>query len=485
MRRFAVLMAAALAACTVGPDYKRPPAPSTAAYKEIDGWKPAAPREAASGTSWWSIYDDPVLNALEDQVAVSNQTVKADEAAFRESSAIVAEARAGYYPVAGLSASGTRTGQSIASFNNSGGAGGRGGGAASGDIYQNFFTAGPSVSWAPDIWGRIRRTVESDVANAQASAADLAAAQLSFQGTLAIDYFELRAQDEQIRVLERTVKAYQQTLDITRSQFNAGYAAETDVVTAQAQLQTAQAQLIGDEVLRATLEHAIAVLLGKPPSELSIAPAPISRTIPVVPAGVPSALLERRPDVAAAERAMASANALIGVAIAAYYPDLTLSASAPFASSMLGDLLSLSNAGWSIGASASETVFNGGLFAAQVAAARAVYDQQVANYRETVLSAFQQVEDELSSLRILEQQAAAQDLAVTTAERAVQLTLNQYQAGTVAYTAVITEQTIALGDEQAAVTILGNRLVASASLIEALGGGWDRSDLPAAATVKR
>jgi NodT family efflux transporter outer membrane factor (OMF) lipoprotein len=479
MRRIAWVMAAALAACTIGPDYHRPAAPATDAYKELDGWKPATPREAASGTPWWSIYDDPVLDALERQVEISNQTLKADEAAFREASAVVEEARAGYFPTVGVAASAQRSGTAKGS---SGGASGRGGG---GGVVQNQFSAGPTASWVPDIWGRIRRTVESDVANAQASAADLAAARLADQATLASDYFQLRIADDQKRVLEATIAGYQQSLAIARNQFEAGFAAETDVVTAETTLENAQAQEIALGVQRAAFEHAIAVLIGKPPAELTVAPKPepLATAVPVVPAGVPTSLLERRPDIAAAERAMASANALIGVAETAYFPDITLSATATFASTAAGNLLALSNAAWTIGATASETVFDGGLRGAQVAAARAAYDLNVATYRETVLSAFQQVEDDLAALRILEQQAAAQDRALQSARRAAQLTLNQYQAGTVSYTNVVVAQATALADELASLNVLQSRLVASASLVEALGGGWDRSQLPALDTA--
>ncbi len=466
---------AALAGCTVGPDYGRPPAPTTPSFKEIDGWKPATPGEPQSGAPWWSIYDDPLLSSLESQVIVSNETLKADEAAFRQASAIVDEARAAFYPTVSASASAARSATPLQGASLTRG----GGGGRSSTSYQNSFAIGPSATWVPDIWGKIRRAVESDVANAQASAADLAAAQLSAQGTLAADYFQLRITDELKRILEDTAVADQRSLDIARNQFEAGFAAETDVAVAETQLETVQAQLIAEDVQRATFEHAIAVLTGKPPADFSIARVSYPSTVPVVPAGVPSALLERRPDIAAAERAMASANALIGVAISAYYPDITLSADANFASSAIQNVLSLANAGWTVGAAASETVFDGGLRSAQVKAARAAYDGSVATYRGTVLTAFQQVEDNLSSLRILEQQAAAQEIAVRSAQRALQLTLNQYQAGTLAYTAVVVAQTTALGDEQQLVTILQSRLVASANLIEALGGGWDATQIPA------
>ncbi|HUK59052.1 MAG TPA: efflux transporter outer membrane subunit [Stellaceae bacterium] len=473
----AVAALGALAACTVGPDYERPsaPQPAAGAYKEIAGFKPAAPSAPQSGAPWWSIYDDPLLASLEGEVVVSNETLKADEAAFRVASAIVDEARAGYYPTVTASASAART---AAAFQ--GGSVTRGGGrGGSSTIYQNSFSIGPAATWVPDIWGKIRRSVESDVANAQASAADLAAAQLSEQGTLATDYFELRIADEQKRVLEQTIAADQRSLEIARNQFNAGFVAQTDVATAETQLETAHAQLIGLDVQRATLEHAVAVLIGKPPADFSIARVSYPTTVPVVPAGVPSTLLERRPDIAAAERAMASENALIGVAISAYYPDITLSADATFASSMIQNVLSLANAGWTAAAAASGTVFDGGLRSAQVAAARASYDEAVASYRNTVLAAFQQVEDDLASLRILQQQYAAQEIAVRSSEQAVTLTVNQYQAGTVAYTAVVVAQTTALGDEQQLLNILQSRLVASANLIEALGGGWDAKQLPA------
>jgi NodT family efflux transporter outer membrane factor (OMF) lipoprotein len=469
----------ALAACTVGPDYERPDAATPPAFKELDGWKPAQPREAASGAAWWSIYDDPALDSLERQVDISNQTLKASEAAFRQASAIVAEARSGFYPTVTATGSATRTSEPFSSSGNSRSSRG------SGRIVQNSFDASPSVSWIPDIWGRIRRTVESDVANAQASAADLAAARLSAQATLASDYFQLRISDEQKRVLDQTIAAYERSLEIARNQYSAGVAAQTDVITAETQLENARAEAINLGVLRATLEHAIAVLIGKAPAELTIAAAPLGSTVPVIPTGLPSTLLERRPDVAASERAMAAANAQIGVAVSAYFPDLTLTGSVGFASTELGNLFSLSNSAWSIGAQLAETVFDGGLRSAQVEAARAAYDESVANYRQTTLAALQQVEDALATLRILEQQAAVQNRALGFAREAVQLTLNQYQAGTVAYTNVVVAQATALGDEQTVLTILGNRLTASVTLVEAAGGGWDRSQLPTLADADR
>ncbi|HYB11717.1 MAG TPA: efflux transporter outer membrane subunit, partial [Alphaproteobacteria bacterium] len=349
---------------------------------------------------------------------------------------------------------------------------------AGAQIVQNQFLLTGSASWDVDLWGRIRRTIESDVASAQASAADLASARLSAQATLATNYYNLRSADELKHLLDDTVVAFTKSLQITKDRFASGTAARTDILQAQALLESTQSQAINVGVQRAQFEHAIAVLIGKAPSDFSIEPVRLTTELPVIPAGVPSTLLERRPDIAAAERQAAAANALVGVAIAAYYPDLTLSASGGFSSNMLSNLLQASNSIWSFGGQLSETVFDAGLRGAQVDQARAVYDQNVATYRQTVLSAFQQVEDELAAIRILAQQAEVQALAVRDAEIAVQLTLEQYKAGTVDYTAVITAQTNALSDEETAVGILQNRLDASVSLIQALGGGWDSGQLP-------
>ena len=468
---------AALAGCTVGPDYGRPPAPTTPSFKEIDGWKPATPGVPQSGAPWWSIYDDPLLSSLESQVIVSNETLKADEAAFRQASAIVDEARAAYYPTVAIGASAARSATSLqgVSLTRGGGSGGR-----SSTSYQNSFAIGPSASWVPDIWGKIRRTVESDVANAQASAADLAAAQLSAQGTLAADYFQLRITDEQKRILEETAVADQRTLDITRNQFEAGFAAETDVAVAETQLETVQAQLIAQGVQRAHIRAR-----------------------------------DRRPDRQAARRSLDRARELsehgaggaggraLGAARAAARhrrrrardgvgerPDRRGDFSLLSRHHVVGgrelrklrDRRTSCRSPMPAGPSAprrARPCSTAGLRSAQVKAARAAYDESVATYRGTVLAAFQQVEDNLSSLRILEQQAAAQEIAVRSAQRALQLTLNQYQAGTLAYTAVVVAQTTALGDEQQLVTILQSRLVASANLIEALGGGWDATQIPA------
>jgi NodT family efflux transporter outer membrane factor (OMF) lipoprotein len=460
-----VLALAGLTACAVGPNYKRPTAPVPASFKEINGWKPSQPQQAASGTAWWTIYGDPLLDDLEKQIDISNQTLKASEAAYRQASALVSEARAAFFPTIAVDGSAQRSGT---------GSGGKNGQAT----YKSQFNLAGDLSWEIDVWGRIRREVEASYASAQASAADLAAARLSAQSALATDYLELRINDELGRLLDATADADQKSLEITQNRYNQGTAAKSDVAQAVAQVEGVRAQLINVGVQRAQLEHAIAVLIGKPAADLSIVPIPLDEGVPVVPPGVPSTLLERRPDIASAERAAASANAQIGVAIAAYYPSITLSASYGLVSSAIQNLFRASNAVWSVGPQLAETVFDAGLRSAQVAAARASYDQTIANYRQTVLTAFQQVEDELAALRILERQAEVQDRAVKASEEAEALILNQYKAGTVAYTSVITAQTVSLGNKQTALSILQNRLAASVALIEALGGGWTAADLP-------
>jgi len=452
--------ATSLSACvSIGPDYQRPSAPVPQRYKELGDWKPIEPKAAASDLVWWSIYNDPILDDLERQVAVSNESLKASEANYRQALELVAESRAGYWPTVSANASAQRARVESSP-------------PGSHAVY-NQFSPTLAASWAPDIWGKIRRAVESSVASAQASAADLAAARLSLQSTLATDYFALRIDDELKRLYEATVKAYQESLEITRNQFEAGTAAETDVITAETQLLGEQAQLIGIGVQRAQLEHAIAVLIGKTPDQFSIEPVTFARNVPVVPAGMPSTLLERRPDIAASERAAAAASAQIGVTIGAYYPSITLTGSVGYASSALAGLLQTANYVWATGGQLSETLFEGGLRHAQVAAARAAYDAAVATFRQTVLNAFQQVEDELSALRILEEQEEVLKRTVESAREAVRLTLYQYEAGTVAYTSVVTVQAIALADEQNLLTTLGSQLNASVALVAALGGGWN------------
>ena len=465
-----------LAGCMVGPDYQRPDAPAPVAFKELAGWKISQPADTVDKGAWWSVYHDRELDRLERMVEVSNQNVKQFEADYRNAVALVAEARAGLFPTVALDPGVTRNGSggvngrvsSLSSGSSTGGSG------RSGTQYSISGT----VSWDLDVWGRIRRQVESSAAAAQAGAADLANAKLSAQATLATDYFDLRAEDSLAQLLADTVGAYRRALRITENQYRAGTSSSIDYVTALALLQSTEAQLVAVGVQRQQFEHAIAVLTGHPPADLTIAPAPLASRVPVLPPGLPSALLERRPDVAAAERTMQQENALIGVQVAAYYPDISLSALGEYAGYPLGQLIELSNQFWSLGATGTETLFNGGLRPANVAAARATYEASIATYRQTVLTAFQQVEDALSDLRILQQQAKAEAIAVSSSQRAVDATLNAYRAGTVAYTSVITEQTQLLSNQQTALSVQQSRLVASVALIEALGGGWSTADLP-------
>jgi NodT family efflux transporter outer membrane factor (OMF) lipoprotein len=390
---------------------------------------------------------------------------------------LVREAAAGYYPTVTADLSRTRSASRPTTTTTSTAVQRR-------TITQ--YSAALDASWEPDLWGRIGRLVESDVAAAQASAADLASARLSAQATLAADYFALRVSDELKRLLEAEVEAFTRSLQITRNRYNAGTAARSDVASATAQLESTRAQAVNVGVNRATFEHAIAVLLGKTPSGFSIPPAlaPVEVAIPIIPLDVPSTLLERRPDIAAAERRMQAANAQIGVAKAAYYPTFTLTGEYGFANTMWSGLFSAATSLWSYGATAAATLFDGGLRGAQVDVARAAYDQSVANYRQTVLTGFQQVEDQLAILRILEQQAAVQDGALKAAQEAERLALNQYLAGTADYTTVITAQNVALANAQTALSIQQSRLTASVGLIQALGGGWDAALLPAYATVR-
>ena len=468
----AVVACAALTACAVGPNYHRPAAPVPERFKEAEGWKPAEPREAASDTSWWSVYGDTTLDELEKQIDVSNQTLKAAEASWRQAVALVSQSRAALLPTIAVTGSATRSGGP-----------GRNPAAAAGTTSTavhpvNQFQEGLDGSWDIDVWGKIRRTLESNIASVQASAADVAAARLSAQATLASDYIELRIADEQRQLLDETVEAYARALQIAQNQYKVGVVAKADVITAETQLDGAQSQRIAIGVTRATLEHAIAVLIGKPPADLSLPPAKLGATVPVIPAGVPSALLERRPDIAGAERKMAAANAQIGVAVAGFFPDLTLSGSNGFASDVASRLIQSPNNLWSVGATATDTLLDFGSRWAQVRQARAAYEGAVASYRQTVLQAFEQVEDELATLRILEEQDQIQQKTVQSANLAMQLTLNQYRAGTVAYTSVVTAQTTALADAQTLLTIRQSRLTASVALIEALGGGWSTASPP-------
>ncbi len=479
MKRFAtlslvVLANAGLGGCLVGPNYVKPAAIVPAAYKEAPGWQQAVPSDAMPKGDWWALYNDPDLNKLEPLVAVSNQTLAADYAAYQQAQQIVLETQGGLYPTVGLTGSATRSAQGNGGGGNVSTNSGSGSYSISSGGARTSGTFEGSVDWTPDIWGKIRREVEGDVAAAQVSQADLANATLSAQASLAADYVDLRAADSQITLLSQTVTAYQRSLQITQNQFNAGVAAPSDVLTAKTQLEGAQAQLINAGQARAQYEHAIAVLAGHAPVDLTIPPGALMTNIPVVPAGLPSTLLQRRPDIAAAERNMAEQNAQIGVAEAAFYPDISLSALGGFSANPINGLFSLSNSLWSLGTNASETLFEGGTRTATVRAAEFGYDESIASYRQTVLSAFQNVEDDQSNLRILAEQAAAEQQAVADASRAVQIALNEYEAGTQAYTTVVTAQTILLADQENALTVQQNRLLASISLIQNIGGGWQQ-----------
>lgn len=463
-------MLAVLSACAaVGPNYVKPaPLPPQAkatislSYKEVDGWRLAQPKDNVLRGNWWEIYAIPELNALEEQVAAANQNVAQADANYRQAQALVRASRSGFYPAVTGGASVTRSRRSSE-------VGGLGA--------SNDFLLPIDFSWEVDLWGRVRRTVEANQAGAQASQADLASVLLSAQALLAQDYFQLRTIDAQKKVLEDTIEGYQKTLDLTKNRYSAGVAARADVLQAETQLKTAQAQSIDLELQRAQLSHAMALLVGKPPSTFSIPVAPLVATPPAVPIGVPSDLLERRPDIAAAERNVAAANARIGVAEAAFYPNVTLSASAGLEAASLAKWLTWPARFWSVGPAVSEVLFNGGLRQAQTEQARAAYDAEVAAYRQTVLTGFQEVEDSLVALRVLEEEARVQQEALAAARQTVDIVTNQYKAGTVSYLNVIVAQATALSNEQTALNILGRRMAASVSLVKALGGGWDASAL--------
>jgi len=457
-----LLLGCTLGACMVGPSYQRPAAPITPTYKEAEGWAPANPSDAADRRDWWTVFDDATLDDLEQRVEVSNQNLKAAEAAYRQAEALVSQQRAALFPTIGLTGSADRSGGGGSAIG-SGGSQGRTG---------NSFRVGASGSWEPDVWGRIRRTIENAKAGAQASAADLANARLSAQTSLALDYIQLRQLDAQKRLLDATVDAYARSLTVTQNKYNAGVVARSDVLSAQTQLINAQASNTDLVQQRARLEHAIAILTGRAPAEVTIAPADWTLKVPGIPAGVPSTLLERRPDIAAAERRAAAANAEIGVATAAYFPSLTLTGQGGYASSELGQLFSASSSFWSIGASVAETVFDAGARKAQVRQARAAYDQAVATYRQAVLTGLGQVEDNLAAQRVLATEQTQRDAALAAATQNERIVANQYNAGQVDYTAVVVAQTAALGAQQTALQNQANQLAAAVDLISALGGGW-------------
>lgn len=462
---FRLAIASALlffSACSVGPDYARATLETPAAYKETEAVKSSQPIDDVVSRSWWEIFADPELNSLEQQVEISNQNVAQAEAQFRQARALVHAARAAYFPTVSVGVGMTRTAPSATA------------GSSTSRNNQTFteHSLPVDVSWELDVWGRIRRIVESSEATAQAGAADLEAATLSARAELAQDYFQLRSLDGQTHLLDNTVVAFDKSLQLTNNRYRSGVASRADVLQAETQLKTTQAQAIDIGVQRAQLEHAIALLIGKAPADLTIPPAPLTTQPPTIPAGVPAELLKRRPDVAAAERTVASANAQIGVAEAAYYPTLSIDSQGGFESSSASKWLSAMGRFWSAGFNLSQTLFDGGARKAQVEQARAVYDTDVAAYRQAVLAGFQEVEDNVAAQRILDTEAEAQAEAVQAAQQSLAVTMNQYQSGIVSYLNVVVAQTTALGNERTAVDILGRRLAASVLLIKALGGGW-------------
>ena len=464
-----VLCMLLFAGCTVGPNYRRPVAEVPSTYKEVGDWKPAQPNDQSLSSNWWEIFQDPQLNALEAQVNVSNQNLKAAEAQYTQARAQLRYSRADLFPTVNAAPSAMRVKTSSnrpprsSTFNG---------------ITYNDFQIPFELSYQIDVWGRVRRTVEAYRDQAQASAADLAAVNLSMHAQLALDYFQARTLDAEEQLLNSTVTQYEQALQLIENRYAGGLASDLEVEQARTQLETTRAQAVDVGVARAQYEHAVAVLVGKPPASFSLPPLPLTMPPPPIPVGLPSELLERRPDIAAAERLMASANAQIGVAKAAYYPNISLGAAGGFESNAITTLLSGPSILWSAGPSALFTVFDVGRRRAASDQAIAAYDQTVANYRQTVLTGFQQVEDNVAALRILEHEAQVQNAAVAAAEKYLTLANTRYTGGVTSYLEVTTAQSAALSDEVTAVNILGRRMVDAVTLVQALGGGWNSSEIP-------
>jgi NodT family efflux transporter outer membrane factor (OMF) lipoprotein len=460
---------ALLAGCSVGPRYARPTAPAAPQYKETPpNWKTAQPSDQAAKGKWWEVFQDAQLNALEEQINVSNQTLKAAEAQFDQARQLVRVNRASYYPTITAGVAASRVRASTARPNG------------------QFISANPytdlllpvDLSYEVDVWGRVRHTVQAARATAQATAADLETVNLSLHAELAADYFQLRTLDAEAELLDSTVESYARALELTLSRYKGGVASQVDVAQAQTQLETTRAQAVDVRVERAQLEHAIAVLTGRAPANFSLPPSPLNDVPPVVPLGLPSDLLERRPDIAAEERRMAAANEQIGIATAAYYPTISLSAAGGFEGNSITNWFVAPGGFVSAGASAVETIFDAGRRRALTDQARFAYDQSVANYRQTVLTAFQEVEDNLAALRLLESESATQQAAVAAAQRSLALSNNRYKGGVASYLEVTTAQSAALADERTLVEIAGRRMSASVLLIKAVGGGWNVTSLP-------
>jgi NodT family efflux transporter outer membrane factor (OMF) lipoprotein len=462
------LSALILGGCTVGPKYVRPTAEVPVSYKEAGDWKTAEPSDAISKGKWWEVYQDAQLNALEDKISVSNQSLKVAQAQYQEARAAVRIARSALFPNVTGGVSATRfhqssnrplvTNMTLTNYAD----------------YQIPFDA----SYEADVWGRVRRTVEASRSEAQANAADLANVELSLRAELALDYFQLRGVDAQKQLLDSTVVSFQKAYELTDSRYTGGIASAVDVAQAKTILDTTRAQDVDLGVQRAAFEHAIAVLIGKPASEFSLQPMPLTVPPPPLPDALPSQLLERRPDIAAAERRVQEANAQIGVARAAYFPLITLSGTGGFESAVITTLVQGPSGFWSLGGAAVETIFDAGRRRGVTQQALAAYDQNVATYRQTVLSAFQDVEDNLAALRILQEEAQVENAAVASAEHSVALSVNRYKGGIANYLEVTTAQGAALADERTAVDILTRRMTASVLLIKAIGGGWNVSQIP-------
>jgi NodT family efflux transporter outer membrane factor (OMF) lipoprotein len=464
--------------CTVGPKYSRPSAAAPAAYKELtpadykvtDGWKVAQPSDTALKGQWWLLFDDPELNALEEKVDINNQNIAASTAAYMAARALVKQARSQYYPTVSVGPGITNQRQPVLSTGNT----------STPNVQSSFteYTLPFDATWVPDLWGRVRNQVRSQASAAQASEADLENVRLTAHAEVAVNYYTLRGQDQLKQLLDDTVVAYQQSLELTKVLYQTGIDSDEAVAQAETQLETTQAAATNLGIARAQFEHAIALLVGEPPSTFSIPVAPLKSNPVAVPFGVPSQLLERRPDIAATERTMEQNNALIGVATAAYYPTVTLGAGAGFSSTSFTNWFTWPSRFWSVGPSATETIYDGGLRRATVLQYRAQYDESVANYRETVLTAFQQVEDNLASLRILSVEIQQQDTAVGSANRALTVATDRYKLGIDPYLNVITAQTTLLSNKQTAVNLRIQQMTSNVQLIEALGGGWDSSQLP-------
>lgn len=465
LRRVA-LIAAILASggCTLAPVYQEPPLPLPVAFKEAGDWVPATPADDAPRGAWWAVFNDPVLDELASAVQVSNQNVAAAGAAYAQARALVAGQRASLFPIVSLDAGADR-GSSSASASSA---------SSSGARVRNTYQASLGASWEPDLWGRLRGGVESATASAAASQADLASATLAAQGELVANYLNLRETDVQSALLQATIAGYQRVRQITQNRYDAGVIPKTDLLQAETQLASAQADQVGLQRQRAQLEHAIAVLMGKTPADFSLAPAAWSPTVPEIPLVLPATLLQRRPDIAGAERRVAAANAQIGIARAGYFPSIGLTASYGYGASRVGDLFSASASAWSLGLSLAQRVFDAGAVSAQVASARAAQERSAAQYRQTVLNAFQNVEDQLAASRVLSLQLEFRRAASAAADQVEQQVLNRYRAGQVSYTEVVTAQTTALQARRTLAQLQADRQVVAVALIQALGGGWQR-----------